>query len=93
MGYVEEKLLSSWASREITLKWLYSGTAVLCSTLCVHCHPVCPKTLSEHKHTISLHLLLFWAVWHVSTHLCCHGCWGELTKPCFIFSDHARREH
>ena len=93
MGYVEEKLLSSWASREITLKWLYSGTAVLCSTLCVHCHPVCPKTLSEHKHTISLHLMLFWAVWHVSTHLCCHGCWGELTKPCFIFSDHARREH
>jgi hypothetical protein len=66
MGYVEKKLLSSWAGHEITLKWLYSGIAVLCSTLCIHCHPVCPKRLSEHKHTIGLHLLLLWAVWHVS---------------------------
>lgn len=66
MGYVEKKLLSSWAGHEISLKWQYSGTAVLCSTLCIHCHRVCPKRLSEHKHTISLHLLLLWAVWHVS---------------------------
>lgn len=67
------------------LRWSgYIQEAPQCRVVhCIHCHPVCPKRLSEHKHTIGLHLLLFWAVWHVSAQSLLPWVLGWINKTTF----------
>ena len=60
---------------------------VFTATLCV------PKGC-QNINKLSVCIFCFFGLYDMFLlHLCRRGCWGELTKPCFIFSDHARREH